>query len=696
MIKAKSLAGAATIALAATGCTTSLSTRADLTRTSDRAVAMTGLVYHLPMLQYEISVKRTLSHCPAADDGTDASIDKLLEDPNPEIGFAAVVEVKPRYVRGESYVVDYRSLTAGTKTTSFTLEPYAITGNLKSVNVSAEDHTAGIIKDVAKVALVGVSFAAAGPGAAAAAAAAVTPPAGPADVAQKNAPLTPRRNDIPDEQKENPLSPRLAAASDEADVEELIRAHLGTLVMIDCNAEARAQIVAAVKAAAALKSEQIELDRASGRVEDAAILVGIRGVGVIRKEQYALALESALADLATKTAALDAAKAVKDDTESELSRLQTSTFPTRFDLDDEVFHSTAAAAAYEGVLAVRRRRVVDADGLAQALAALRIRIGPARYDAAIAHRKSLKGYLTAEGTAKTFKAKDEDIARRIREVRSSPDRARLLAMIGTHPCNPGIPELGSPEPKINACLAEKLAISAVLQSAEPVPAMASRDFPTLAGRTDLTAAGAGATLTPGKAAPELVHARNGGAHAGLFIRPPVRGELIVCQKSTACDAEDARLFVAGPKDPPTYVPQLGQLRFLPFKNPIFAYNEMMVQLEPDGSLSRFEYKNKKAVAAEFAATAADVASQIDAARTKTRAEAKDDRTAKIEELQYEIDSIAKTKALKEARTVKPVDPLDTVMTETVALDAKAALANAKLARLKAEAALIAYSQSGGN
>jgi len=335
---------------------------------------------------------------------------------------------------------------------------------------------------------------------------------------------------------------------------------------------------------------------------------------------------------------------------------------------------------------VRTRRVVDADGLAQSLAELRKTIGPKRYAAAIAHRKVLENYLTEDGIPKSFK---RNIATLIRESRSDQAKTRLLDQLGTDVCDPGVPDLGKPAPKFAECMIKKLTVTVALRSAEREPADASPEFPTLDSRKRLAIAPPGSM---DEARLELVAARNGKSHAGLFIRPPIRGELIVCEKS-ACVAGDKNLFVGDPDDPPIWAPQLGQLRFLPFRNRIFAYNEMLVQLEPDGSLTRFEYKSKKAVAAEFAATAADVASQIDAARTKARTEAKDSRTAKIEELQYEIDSIAKTKARAEATAFQP---LDAVKTETVALDAQSALANAKLARLKAEAALIAYSQSGGN
>jgi hypothetical protein len=130
------------------GCTTYLSTSPGLRASAERKDALKGVPYSLPMLQYEIALTRTLSSCP-----NDAAKTELV--------YSVKADATARYVGGESYEVDYATLSSPLKSSSFAMEFHDRTGTLKSINASATDHTADIIKDVVKT---GLSIASVGAG----------------------------------------------------------------------------------------------------------------------------------------------------------------------------------------------------------------------------------------------------------------------------------------------------------------------------------------------------------------------------------------------------------------------------------------------------------------------------------------------------------------------------------------------------
>ena len=108
--------------------------------------ALTGATYSLPMLQYQLTLTRTLTGCPMPVPvlGVD-----LIE---PSLTFKTEAKATSRYVRGESFVVDYGALSSVFKTSSFAIERYP-SGTLKSLNAAAEDLTGDILKDAVKTAI---------------------------------------------------------------------------------------------------------------------------------------------------------------------------------------------------------------------------------------------------------------------------------------------------------------------------------------------------------------------------------------------------------------------------------------------------------------------------------------------------------------------------------------------------------------
>ena len=141
----KKTAAALTSLLLATACTTSLSTQTDAT-TSGQDMATIGVPYSLPLLQYEIKVTRALAQCKqVASDGSRTEEDLVR--------FSVKVEATPRYIAGETFLIDYRELSGPSKITSFALANHEDTGTLRSINVSAEDRTAQIIANITNTAV---------------------------------------------------------------------------------------------------------------------------------------------------------------------------------------------------------------------------------------------------------------------------------------------------------------------------------------------------------------------------------------------------------------------------------------------------------------------------------------------------------------------------------------------------------------
>lgn len=126
--------------LVVAGCTTQLETRSERSgryvQTANGETLEVGADYGLPMLQFEMKVRRTLVQC-KDDTG------------NPLIRFLTKVELQPTYVVGEKFSVDYEAMSGWSKTSGFEIQTYD-NGVLKSINAEAADQTKGIIGNAVK------------------------------------------------------------------------------------------------------------------------------------------------------------------------------------------------------------------------------------------------------------------------------------------------------------------------------------------------------------------------------------------------------------------------------------------------------------------------------------------------------------------------------------------------------------------
>lgn len=192
------------------------------------------------------------------------------------------------------------------------------------------------------------------------------------------------------------------------------------------------------------------------------------------------------------------------------------------------------------------------------------------------------------------------------------------------------------------------------------------------------------------------------APGGVFIRPPVRGRLIACQLRPQTPCSESSPLVLLRSDNAS-IPQLGQLRFLPFRNEMFQNNALSLTLRTDGSIERFEYKETSARGETAATTAAGVVGQLQglaqAIRTGNQqeeaaavAELTAERSAALATLQFEIDRLTRQAQLQQLQQPPAVTELATVQAETQQVAARVALLQALLAERKAAAELAALPQ----
>lgn len=193
----------------------------------------------------------------------------------------------------------------------------------------------------------------------------------------------------------------------------------------------------------------------------------------------------------------------------------------------------------------------------------------------------------------------------------------------------------------------------------------------------------GETVTQDKTVVDarVVNARDDKADQGVFYRPPVPGDLIICGQGTEAALGRCGGIAGATKTLQVVhnksVPQLGQLRFFPFKSPPFTASEFLVELREDGSPAKLQYKDTEAAATAVSGTIADAVDQAVKARKSVRDE-------KIAALQHEIDLATKQKALLEAQTPKQPDEDAAIKAETAHLNAQIAKMQAELSKVKLE------------
>mgnify|MGYP000751779914 CR=1 FL=1 len=186
--------------------------------------------------------------------------------------------------------------------------------------------------------------------------------------------------------------------------------------------------------------------------------------------------------------------------------------------------------------------------------------------------------------------------------------------------------------------------------------------------------------------------------AGLMYRNPVQGRLVICDASvdSKCSSRVASGVVMTAI---AMVPQLGQMRMLPYRNGAFQNNELKVTFRDSGGVATFNYDDKAARGVELSGAILsgldDVTAYRDARnafkekkQATESAEADAKKKAQLDALDDEIARLEKLKKISEltAESVQGASVAD-LESEIARIDAQVALRQAKKRLIDAEAAL---------
>ena len=663
------------------GCT-HIETHADLTMT-DASHALSGMPYSLPMVQYQITTTRTLTTCPHVLHGLDGlytagKTPVSVYDAGLSVSVTATA--KQRYVRGETYVVDYSKLSSWLKSTSFGIEVYPLTGTLKSIDVSAEDQTGTVVGDVVKVAVVGASLAAGGPAAGVLAAGALA--SASTNGADKYLSAVKANIHLPGVDEARPREP---VAEDEL---KAILKMPGVVVerpLVMC-------VPHVEDASAALALQQQVTDKATKDATDATagvaratIIAATVGGTREAKDRNVTALADALDGQTKTTDDLTEAQKKLANLRASFGSATVVTFPQTLDETSRRLPlANDELATLTGQLSVRRARTID-----PALYAEIFHSRSAAIQAALSKKYPELGFYAKWTKPRLDTRSQRDAA----ENRSNctPKGADDAKVVGA--CLKQldlVARLAFVEPKVkidgSICVADSKKEENPNASPEYFPTLGCRHLAAATDAVEARAYDAGA--------------REPRVSPGIFIREPVEGKLYLCldQDAEQCGPAnpESNKIADNPADPPTIAPQLGQLRFLPFRNGAFEKNTLHLEMATDGSITKFGYVRPTAAAATLGNTAAAAGKQIQDARTAARdlaaKELKDAQTAGVAALQYQIDVLAKQKALLEAQDAATSNAPNAPAIADLA--AQTALLQAKLARQVATNQLVAAQASG--
>jgi hypothetical protein len=130
-----------------------------------------------------------------------------------------------------------------------------------------------------------------------------------------------------------------------------------------------------------------------------------------------------------------------------------------------------------------------------------------------------------------------------------------------------------------------------------------------------------------------------GVNKGVFYRDPVRGRLVV--ETQNADMEWSPIW----QDEPQWIPQLGDLRFLPMKSGPFENEVLSLSLRRDGRIEKFSYETKDAAIVRVAQSAASIAEKIQTEMEKQRKSERDnEKYLRETDAAVRLDEIAKIQA----------------------------------------------------
>lgn len=658
------IVGVTSIALA--GCT-SLSVIPDRAISSGSKTALSGMTYALPMLQYEVEATRLLASCPepVKIEG-DTSGREIWSG---RIAVELDAKAKPSQIAGERYAIDYSKLDGWLKTTSFAIEYQPGTDILKGINVSVADQSGELVGGVVKTGLT-IAAVASGP---AGAGAVIAAKAGGSAVGLKNNPqgtIELRESakllgikSLPVWGAEFEHISRKDLEDALAKRETELRAGLAKLVhnaatdrkILACLPSVSADVKARADKAEALEAKVKALKDANEALARYTKIAEVRGLDSTSRKALGDTLTNVL-DLEAEVTKLKEEIAT---IEKRLGATGKEVWPTRFDMTEDVDLAPIGENATKrlaGHLRVMTVRLVDDQKLANELA----------------NAADLAAY---RGIAKDLVNRyvdSDDRAKQFRDI-VAPDSCAKDDMLDPQNC---IAALGKLAAKLEPVKTDFLPDC-------PAPTPNSARDPE---EECLTKLGQGENVSEDDF-PRQVPGRGTAPQPGLFVRPPVRAELTICQASFsiagtfACNVRADDLI----KDDTVQAPQLGQLRFLRLENEMFSNDAMSLSLSKDGAIEKFQYGSSSTIAKSLL----DAASQ-GAEFYKSRREQYLANTDETKLLQDQIALIEAQNKLDGLRAVPSSDPDPAKLIATAKAEAEVELLRAQINALKAQtAALVA-------
>ncbi|HYI64729.1 MAG TPA: hypothetical protein VEW71_07575 [Allosphingosinicella sp.] len=189
---------------------------------------------------------------------------------------------------------------------------------------------------------------------------------------------------------------------------------------------------------------------------------------------------------------------------------------------------------------------------------------------------------------------------------------------------------------------------------------------------------------------------------GIFVREPVEARLVICRAPASpdrmgCDDQSRPVLL----DEPVIAPQLGRLRFLPFRSRPFEDNHIQLSVRANGFIEQFSYGEESSAAAASGALA-DIAERTQTALEAMETERRSDIQFVRDSRTYERNEIAAGRAEEVAQLTHQVNLLkgqSDVLAAQLALaaanettqyaaekariDAEVQLLQSRIARLKA-------------
>jgi hypothetical protein len=553
------------------------------------------------MAQFDLAVVRTLAECPGGIKDGKATLLKFSTD----------VSVESRFVPGEAYSLDPR-MTGLLKTSSLEVQ-YFPNGTLKSIGMAAEDRSGQVVENVAKVAAAGLMMASGVPPVAVASAAAAVP--------LTSAQTSLLKGNLSTQVRVDPVGPQQIVCTDAA------KLALTALAQADEQIKESGRELAAANAAMTALVEEVLLelrDPADRKVRD---------------ERAALLKAQRDADAAIEHAKQAKAKALEG-----LSVKQTLRWPEHF-----------------GDASQPRDLPLDAESRAALTKLLTIGIPERAVAVPLETESSILNALRRLANNKALS---------LPAVVLPADPARLAELsarlTGEPNPVPAVTPASCLGTNVNACVDHhlNLLISVALEwplaeDCAPGALAATQCVRVRKPEVPPREQRAGERERRGT----VQNARNAAFDEGVFIREPAQGRILVCRKALSSGGACPKGADLAEAEPLNF-PQLGQLRFLPFKVPMFQGKDMGVFLTADGRLERYYMKSTKAALEAATASAANAATTmadaLERRETELRSDAEYVQSERGKALAAQIAELENAEKLRKQQTPPAADPLKPV------------------------------------